>query len=598
MNIGVWVSAWWSWVTAISWQLAIFVVLTMLATFLLRNARPGIRHTLWLLVLLKVLLPTSLSAPWSLSTWFEQPTYVLTISEKQDVGTAVVSEQDTILASASKDSEQEKVIRRALGLWSAGVFICGLWIGQQYIRLRRKTLAFPVADEGPARVALERAALSLGIAEPPELRVSHEDSSPFLIGTLRPSVVIPESFAELVSPDELETVLLHELVHWKKKDAWIGWVQVVIQCLMWFHPCVWLANAFVNHERETACDDEVLRCGRVEPEEYSEIILRVLKLTRGRSFVASGLVGVFERGGRIQSRLESIMKFDRQPKRSGVMSQGLVVAFAMTFLPMAPWQTEAAVTSAAGTQQPASTASMNPAKAPATPDEKNIPGHRTPYPAIVKITPTPGSTKIDPGVDEIRVTFDRDMGEGMSWTGGGPEFPVVDKARTAGWINKRTCVLPVTLKRGRYYRLGINSKSHLNFKSATGQPVPPTSIFFTTKGATSDQENKVLIPKIVNLSPADNAANVKPTTRSFRVTFNVPMGEGMSWTGGGEAFPEIPKGKRPSWSKDGRTCTLPVKLQSNHEYRIGLNSLSHNNFQSKWGVPLKPVVYSIKTAAD
>ena len=603
MNIEAWVSAWWSWVTAISWQLAIFVVLIMFATFVLRHAKPGIRHTLWLLVLVKVLLPPSLSAPWTLSSWLGQPpASLLATSTEHDAKATAVNEQATVTVPATDGSGDGKHTRRAFVIWIAGVFFCGLWIGQQYFRLRRKASALPIAEEGPARVAIERAALSLQIQEAPELRISHEDSSPFLIGTLHTSVVIPQSFIDGASPDELETVLLHELVHWKKKDIWIGWVQVVVQCLMWFHPCAWLANSFVNHERETVCDDEVLRSGRVEPEKYSETILRVLKLARGRSFVASGLVGVFERGGRIQNRVESIMKFDSKRKRSGVISRVVVVAFAVMFLPMAPWQTdstaEAANATEAEPQQVTSVPSSNVPQASEATDEKRKPVARTPYPQIVKITPAPGSSKIDPGVNEIRITFDRDMGEGMSWTGGGPEFPPVDKSRKAGWVDKRTCVLPVTLKRGGYYRLGINSKSYLNFKSATGQPVPPASIFFTTKGATRDQENKVQIPKIVKLTPANNAANVKPTTRSIRVTFSVPMGEGMSWTGGGEAFPEIPKGKRPSWSKDGRTCTLPVKLQSNHEYKLGLNSLSHNNFQSKWGVPLKPVVYSITTAAE
>ena len=75
----------------------------------------------------------------------------------------------------------------------------------------------------------------------------------------------------------------------------------------------------------------------------------------------------------------------------------------------------------------------------------------------------------------------------------------------------------------------------------------------------------------------------------------MPMGEAFSWTGGGEHFPEVPQ--RPSWSKDGRTCTLPVKLKPGHKYHLGLNSLSHNNFQSKWGVPLKPVEYHFETKA-
>jgi hypothetical protein len=83
----------------------------------------------------------------------------------------------------------------------------------------------------------------------------------------------------------------------------------------------------------------------------------------------------------------------------------------------------------------------------------------------------------------------------------------------------------------------------------------------------------------------------------LKVTFDVPMGGGMSWTGGGEQFPKLPEGKQASWSADELTCTLPVKLEPGHDYQLGLNSPRFKNFQSKAGVPLEPVVYKFHTTA-
>src|SRR5689334_16551694 len=54
-------------------------------------------------------------------------------------------------------------------------------------------------------------------------------------------------------------------------------------------------------------------------------------------------------------------------------------------------------------------------------------------PQIVKTIPTAGATDVDPKLPEITVVFDRDMGEGMSWTGGPPLFPPLDKARQSKW---------------------------------------------------------------------------------------------------------------------------------------------------------------------
>ncbi|MGD0260130.1 MAG: Ig-like domain-containing protein [Verrucomicrobiota bacterium] len=219
-------------------------------------------------------------------------------------------------------------------------------------------------------------------------------------------------------------------------------------------------------------------------------------------------------------------------------------------------------------------------------------------PRIVSTAPAVGATDVDPALKEITVTFDQDMEGGMSWTGGGSEYPPTPEGAQAYWVNKRTCVLPVKLQRGRYYRVGINSQSYRNFRSAAGVPAAPSAIYFTTEGASEDLKRKTQVPKIVSAKPAIGAKDVSPGLKELRVTFNVPMGGGFSWTGGGPEFPTIPEGKEPFWTEDHKTCVLPVALKPNSQYRLGLNSPSFKNFQSAGGVPLEPVVYTFKTSAQ
>jgi hypothetical protein len=102
-------------------------------------------------------------------------------------------------------------------------------------------------------------------------------------------------------------------------------------------------------------------------------------------------------------------------------------------------------------------------------------------PKIVSTQPVNGATGVDPGLTEITVTFDQDMDEGFSWTGGGPECPSSPQGARAHWQDKRTCVLPVALQSGHHYRVGINSPSYRNFRSTGGQPVASSSISFTTR---------------------------------------------------------------------------------------------------------------------
>ncbi len=218
-------------------------------------------------------------------------------------------------------------------------------------------------------------------------------------------------------------------------------------------------------------------------------------------------------------------------------------------------------------------------------------------PQIASSEPARGAKDVDPGLKEITVTFDQDMEGGMSWTGGGPQFPKIPAGKKGYWRDKRTCVLPVKLQPGHSYRVGINSPSFRNFRSATGVPALTSALWFTTSGTPDTSKPETAAPKIVSATPALGAQDVSPDLKELRVTFNVPMGGGFSWTGGGPEFPKIQEGKKPFWTEDRKTCVLPVELKPDSQYRLGLNSMSFKNFRSADGVPLAPVVYTFKTSS-
>jgi hypothetical protein len=104
-------------------------------------------------------------------------------------------------------------------------------------------------------------------------------------------------------------------------------------------------------------------------------------------------------------------------------------------------------------------------------------------------------------------------------------------------------------------------------------------------------------PEIIELNPRNGAQDVDPSLTEVRVTFNMPMAGGFSWTGGGEHFPASAVDQKPHWTEDRKTCVLPVELKPDWEYHLGLNSPSFRNFRSTKGVPLNPVPYSFRTRA-
>ena len=103
------------------------------------------------------------------------------------------------------------------------------------------------------------------------------------------------------------------------------------------------------------------------------------------------------------------------------------------------------------------------------------------------------------------------------------------------------------------------------------------------------------VPSVVRMEPANGASNVSTQLAALVVTFNEPMAEGFSWTGGGPNFPEA---TGPAyWSADHMTCVMPVRLKPNWSYRLGLNSPSFKNFRSASGKPLTPVQWTFSTGS-
>jgi len=102
-------------------------------------------------------------------------------------------------------------------------------------------------------------------------------------------------------------------------------------------------------------------------------------------------------------------------------------------------------------------------------------------PVVVKTVPQAGDTKVDPGLKQIKVTFSKDMKTNKMWS-----FVKVSKdtyPETGGpkYTDKRTIVLPVTLKPGKTYAIWINSGKYNAFRDAQNNPAVPYLLVFETK---------------------------------------------------------------------------------------------------------------------
>ena len=157
--------------------------------------------------------------------------------------------------------------------------------------------------------AAVRTSSLVDIAAPVEVRVSPGPSSgllePGVVGGifgLRPVVLLPEGFAERLTPSELKAILAHELCHVRRRDNLFAAIHMIVEAVFWFYPLVWWIGSRLVEERERACDEEVLSLGN-PPDVYADAILNVCRLYVGAPLLCvSGVTGAG-----IVRRIETIM---------------------------------------------------------------------------------------------------------------------------------------------------------------------------------------------------------------------------------------------------------------------------------------------------
>ncbi len=261
------------------WQATLFSLFVLAVSAPLTRAPARVRYSLWLVTLAKFVLPGAALALLVRQTGVDGlfvpaggvPAAGLAIepflSPVASQPVLVHAAKEAVPGSGSAAAAYVAAVQDQGGhwyvlltfVWLAGCAILfGTWLRQRRM-LHAAVKAGRVVSYGREWAILGRVTSWLGLRRKVTLVVSPEIAEPGVWRTLRPVVVLPEGVSERLSDSELETVMMHEMVHVERWDNFVGFVQRVVCCLLWFHPLVWLLDKQLLAEREQSCDDTVIR---------------------------------------------------------------------------------------------------------------------------------------------------------------------------------------------------------------------------------------------------------------------------------------------------------------------------------------------------
>ncbi len=401
--------------TVVSGILAVVVALACR----LGRLKPAARHALWLVVIVKLLLPPVMAWPWALpvhiapvglSASVPAPAHVETPAPAYSEVRAPMRVEAYISASAPLPRQSDTVLAspelatttrqgtlsqpastpvaisprsssptrfaglgaaftpRALlvEIWLIGMAAVCLVQLRRILRIHRLALGGKPAP-GWLEELLADTASRLEVRKP-QVRTISGAHSPFLWGLGRPLLLLPESLVASLPQTRWPGVLAHELAHLKRRDHWVAWLKLAATCLWWWNPIAWCARRRLRENAELACDAWAVWAAPDGRREYAEALIDVFEAGVEKAVPTATLaLGADIRLG-FQERL-TMLFHDNLPRK--LSWQGTALAATLLLAALPAWQAATATDEDDGGQQATAVETLTATTETAAPEESS-----------------------------------------------------------------------------------------------------------------------------------------------------------------------------------------------------------------------------------
>lgn len=257
------------------------------------------QYYIWYIFLLALLVPF---LPWKIfhpsrflvrlqSLFYTQSSNVINGSARQTSGAVSSAGADLTDHAVSAGGNIPFTADLVLGvLWTAGCLITMLYFFCSIYRIYRiRRSAYAVTSENEPELYGEYLSCreELNIRRDVALYASCSISSPVSYGLIRPTVIIPQDMDILLPGQDIHFIFLHELQHYKHKDALLNNISCILQILYWFNPLIWYAFSIMRRDREIACDHSVIRTSGTErAADYGCTLIRFAEKMQKNAFLS------------------------------------------------------------------------------------------------------------------------------------------------------------------------------------------------------------------------------------------------------------------------------------------------------------------------
>ena len=330
--------------------ISIIIGILLLAKHLLKNSLTNRMHyNLWFLLLGLLLVPFIPVQPirfLQIFTWFGN----MKNDSTSPTGTAIneTAAQNQPNTANWMNDFSISVSRRtpdAIGLillilWGIGIFVMIVLIAKSMLRFNYiRNSALPL--QNPAVRRLYHDCLDeMHISKPIPVYSTAFLQSPVIVGLFKPCIYLPIHLISDYNANDIKYMLMHELEHYKYKDALANYFMNIAGVLYWFNPLVWYSLKEMKNDREVACDTSVLKLlDEDDYEDYGNTLINFaqkVSLTPFPFAFESNTIGISGSMKQMQKRIRNIANYHPASFRKNLHSAFAYIMIALFLLGAAP----------------------------------------------------------------------------------------------------------------------------------------------------------------------------------------------------------------------------------------------------------------------
>ena len=197
------------------------------------------------------------------------------------------------------------VAQTLMAIWAAGasiILIRGGWRWFQFSRLLDREGSLDLEATDRVKHWLRRGRAPAVVRVP--VRVS-----PMLFGLgRRPRIVCSHSLWRELGDTQRNAFLAHEAAHYHRRDHWVRALEWVVTCVYWWLPPVrWVRSQIQRHE-EVCCDAWAIDRLALPPRRYAESLLAVVDFISDHRVGIPAMASGMRPGAELEERLRLMMR--------------------------------------------------------------------------------------------------------------------------------------------------------------------------------------------------------------------------------------------------------------------------------------------------